>query len=140
MDDCDHPYHSWVMASPKDGNDGHHHPFIKRFPESSQSLNLETFFPCYEAWEEARTVQEIGKIRGLIMSTELDVYFYHSRCLIVTTPTQPQLNSKVVFDMKMTLDHHHHPPPPPPTHHHPNRLNVSNISAVTVLILTKLYR
>ena len=27
--------------------------------------------------------------------------------LIVTTPTQPKLNSKVGFDMKMTLDHHH---------------------------------
>ena len=30
--------------------------------------------------------------------------------VIVTTPTYPQLNSKVGFDMKMTLDH-----PPPPT-------------------------
>ena len=27
---------------------------------------------------------------------------------IVIPPTQPQLNSKVGFDMKMTLDHHHH--------------------------------
>ena len=42
---------------------------------------------------------------------------------IVTTTTQPQLNSKVGFDTKMTLDHH------PPTH--PHKLNVSNISAVT---------
>ena len=32
---------------------------------------------------------------------------------IVTTPTQPQLNSKVKFDMKMSLHHHHHHPPPP---------------------------
>ena len=31
-------------------------------------------------------------------------------CVIVTTPTQPQLNSKVAFDTKITLDHH-----PPPT-------------------------
>ena len=32
-------------------------------------------------------------------------------CNIVTTPTQPQLNStKVGCDMKMTLHHHHHPP------------------------------
>ena len=46
---------------------------------------------------------------------------------IVTTPTQPQLNSKVGFDMKMTL--HHHPP---------HKLNVSNISAVTDPDLTKL--
>ena len=35
---------------------------------------------------------------------------------IVTTPTQPQLNSTVGCDMKMTLIHH---PPPPPTTHHP---------------------
>ena len=28
--------------------------------------------------------------------------------IIVTTPTQPQLNSKVVFDIKMTKHHHHH--------------------------------
>ena len=27
--------------------------------------------------------------------------------VIVTTPTYPQLNSKVGFDMKMTLDRHH---------------------------------
>ena len=33
-----------------------------------------------------------------------------------TTPTQPQLNSKVGCDMKMTLDHHH--PPPPQTQCH----------------------
>ena len=45
---------------------------------------------------------------------------------IVTTPTQPQLNSKVGFDMKMTLDHP------------PHKLNVINISAVPDLILTKL--
>ena len=30
--------------------------------------------------------------------------------VIFTTPTQPQLNSKIGFDMKMTF-HHHHPPP-----------------------------
>ena len=54
---------------------------------------------------------------------------------IVTTPTQPQLNSKVGCDMKMTLIHHH--PPPPPTHH-PHKLNVGNISAVTGPILMKL--
>ena len=30
--------------------------------------------------------------------------------VIVTTPTQPQLNSTVGCDMKMTLHHHHHPP------------------------------
>ena len=30
------------------------------------------------------------------------------RILFVTNPTQPQLNSKVGIDMKMTLDHHHH--------------------------------
>ena len=46
---------------------------------------------------------------------------------IVTTPTQPQLNSKVAFDTKITLDHH----PPPP-----HKLNVINISAVADLILT----
>ena len=34
---------------------------------------------------------------------------------IVATPTQPQLNSKVGCDMKMTLIHYHHHPPPPPT-------------------------
>ena len=40
----------------------------------------------------------------------MNVYIY-----IVTTPTQPQLNSKVGFDMKMTLNHHQPPPPPPTT-------------------------
>ena len=52
--------------------------------------------------------------------------------LVVTTPTQPQLNSIVGCDMKMTLIHHHH------HHHHPHKLNVSNISAVTDPISTKL--
>ena len=37
---------------------------------------------------------------------------FASGTVIVTTPTQPQLNSKVGFDTKMTLDHHHPPPPP----------------------------
>ena len=44
---------------------------------------------------------------------------------IVTTPTQPHLNSTVAFDTKITL---HFPPPP----------NVNNISVVIVPILTKL--
>ena len=39
--------------------------------------------------------------------------------IIITTPTQPQLNSKVGFDTKMTLDHHQY-----------HKLNVINISAV----------
>jgi len=52
----------------------------------------------------------------------------------VTTPTQPQLNSKVGCDMKMTLVH---PPPTTTTTHH-HKLNVSNISAVTDSISTKL--
>ena len=51
----------------------------------------------------------------------------------VTTPTQPQLNSKVGCDMKTTLHHHHHPPPT--TH---RKFNVGNISAVTGQILMKL--
>ena len=46
---------------------------------------------------------------------------------IVTTPTQPQLNSTVRFDTKMTLHHHHH-----------HKLNVINISAVPDPPLTKL--
>ena len=46
---------------------------------------------------------------------------------IVTTPTQPQLNSKVVFDMKMTLNHHQ-----------PHKLNNLDISAFPNQILTKL--
>ena len=43
---------------------------------------------------------------------------------VVTTPTQPKLNSKVGFDRKMTLDLHHHPPPSAP-----NILNFIKISA-----------
>ena len=49
--------------------------------------------------------------------------------IIVTTPTKPQLNSKVGLDTKIILDHHHHPP---------HKLNVSNISAVSYPILRKL--
>ena len=45
---------------------------------------------------------------------------------IVTTPTQPQLNSKVGCDTKMTLIHHHHPPP---TH-------TNSMSAISQLLLT----
>ena len=52
---------------------------------------------------------------------------FASGTVIVTTPTQPQLNSKVGFDTKMTLDH------PPP-----QKLNVINISGVPAPILTKL--
>ena len=56
--------------------------------------------------------------------------FPHPLTFFVTTPTQPPLNSKVGCDMKMTLIHHHlHPP---------QKLYVSNISAITDPILTKL--
>ena len=48
---------------------------------------------------------------------------------IGTTPTQPQLNSKVGFDMQITLDHH-----PPPS---PHKLKVINISTVPDPILDK---
>ena len=56
--------------------------------------------------------------------------------------SKPQLNHNsnqheitlVGLDMKMTL----HTTPTPPTTHHPQKLNVSNISAVTYLILMKL--
>ena len=44
----------------------------------------------------------------------------------VTTPTQPQLNSKVGVGMKMTL------------HHPPHKLHVLHISAVLDPILLKL--
>ena len=47
---------------------------------------------------------------------------------IVTTPTQPQLNSKVGCDMKMTLIHHH----PPTTTHHTN-----SMSAISQLLLAR---
>ena len=47
---------------------------------------------------------------------------------VVTTPTQPQLNSKVGCDMKMTLIHHH----PPTTTHHTN-----SMSAISQLLLAR---
>ena len=62
------------------------------------------------------TLNTEAQIISLAAETSMD---------IVTTPTQPQLNSTVVFDTKMTL---HFPPPP----------NVCNISVVIVPILTKL--
>ena len=46
---------------------------------------------------------------------------------IVTTPTQPQLNSKVGFDTKRTLHHH------PPTHHH----HTNSMSSISQLFLTQ---
>ena len=49
---------------------------------------------------------------------------------VVTTPTQPQLNSKVGCDMKMTLVHP--PPPPPPTTTHTN-----SKSSLSQLFLTR---
>ena len=49
--------------------------------------------------------------------------------IIVTNPTQPQLNSIVGFDRKMTLNTTTDPP---------HKLNVINISAVPNPILTKL--
>ena len=48
---------------------------------------------------------------------------------------QPNLNTTVGFDMKMTLQT---PPTPPHPTHPPHKLNISNISAVTDLILMKL--
>ena len=51
--------------------------------------------------------------------------------VVVTTPTQPQLNSKVGCDMKMTLIHHHHPPPPPTTTH------TNSMSVISLLLLTR---
>ena len=50
----------------------------------------------------------------------------HFACAIVTTPNQPQLNSKVWVYMKMTL------------HHPPHKLNALHISAVPDPILSKL--
>ena len=49
--------------------------------------------------------------------------------IIVTTPTQPQFNSKVGFDTKRTLDHHH--PPPPPT------TTTNSMSSISQLFLTQ---
>ena len=60
---------------------------------------------------------------------------YIPRYYFVTTPTQPQLNSKVGCDTKMTLFHHHHHHRPPPTH---RKLTVIDISAVPDPISTKL--
>ena len=61
-------------------------------------------------------------------------FFYHISslhfifvCFIVTTPTQPQLNSTVGYDTKMTLIHHH---PPPTTH-------TNSMSAISQLLLTR---
>ena len=101
----------------------------------------------------------IGKIhvhihQGILSSPR---YFLVQRILfIVTTPTRPQLNSKIGFDIKMTL-YHHHPPPthPPQTQCHQCSLpdfnqtlkvglwdlqqQQQNNSSITGPILTKLY-
>ena len=44
---------------------------------------------------------------NLDINVYMDIHVVH--IYSVTTATQPQVNSKVGFDMKMTL---HHPPPP----------------------------
>ena len=54
---------------------------------------------------------------------------------IVTTPTQRQPNLNVVGGLTRKWLCKPHPTPPPPT---PHKLNISNISAVTDPILTKL--
>ena len=58
------------------------------------------------------------------MPTKLPMVIYSLD--IVTTPTQPQFNSKVGVDMKMTLDHHH-----PPTH------CTNSMSSIYQLFLTQ---
>ena len=51
--------------------------------------------------------------------------------VFVTTPTQPQLNSKVGVNMKMTLHHHHHYPPPTTT--------TNSMSSISQLFLTQFW-
>ena len=74
----------------------------------------------------------ISLLLGPLKSRLLDIF---SQPLLNLNSTQPYITG-VGFDMKMTLHHHHHPPTT--THH--RELNVSNISAVTNPILTKLSR
>ena len=54
-----------------------------------------------------------------------------AKVFIVTTPIQPQLNSKVGCAMKMTLHNHHQQQQPP-------QIQCHHISAVPDPILTKL--
>ena len=66
----------------------------------------------------ARSISSEGYLRYLALclgssvrlSVSQFVIQFVSLCvsIFVTNPTQPQLNSKVGFDMKMTLDHRHH--------------------------------
>ena len=64
------------------------------------------------------TSRGIGNL-FIILSWNLQSYVYKlitlANCYqyleIFTTQTQSQLNSKIGFVMKMTLDHHHHQPP-----------------------------
>ena len=65
-------------------------------------------------------------IKLILKCLDINLISFSNRT-IVTTPTQPQLNSKVGFDTKMTLDHHQY-----------HKLNVINISPVPDPISTKL--
>ena len=80
---------------------------------------------CLGSWVEGSYLKKKG---------ETDVFLDRSPIFdqsnFVTTPTQPQLNSKVGCDTKMTLIHHHHPPPPTTTH-------TNSMSAISQLLLTR---
>ena len=84
----------------------------------------------YEKWTR---IQGFAKSFGLSFLLKRLNIRKHNLFLekIVTTPTQPQLNSKVGCDTKMTLIHH--PPPPPPT----TTTHTNSMSAISQLLLTR---
>ena len=80
--------------------------------ENQQSgLKQKSLSKIYRVYEGGKctTASNEGRTHSCLDYANLCIF---NICLnhIVTTPTQPQLNSKAGFDMKMTLDHQHPTP------------------------------
>ena len=99
---------------------------------SSMEIVL-VFYTCSEIHYKHCKPQNKLKHASQLTSDCYFAQYFKVSCAnkIITTPTQPQLNSIVGFDTKMTLDHHHiHPPPPPPT-------TTNSMSLISQLFLTR---
>ena len=128
MQGCTYWGHSSQLASTVAGNDIGHNAMWSKCNKDYEYL-VEQNIISHKKWGKQEIFIPSWKIKTF--SVEKRIHTWSSgqgikkQTSYIWKLSQQQLNSKVGFDTKMTLDHHH-------------KLNVINISPVPDPILTKL--